>query len=101
MDVPSYLGDASVVEAMVNDYEMQFVPDYWQTARHWSTIARALARIGNVNASMDYIEQYVTLYGPLSVLRFENNHVFAEVRQTSRYRGLIAEARQLLELQAS
>ncbi len=101
VDVPSYLGDAAAVENVVNAYEMQFASDYWQTARHWSTIARALARVGRVGASMDYIDQYVTLYGPLSVLRFENNHVFADVRQTPRYQQLIEEAQQLLKLQAS
>lgn len=101
VDVPSYLGDVATVETIVSAYEMQFASDCWQTARHWSTIARALARIGRVGASMDYIEQYVTLYGPLSVLRFENNHVFEDVRQTPGYQRLIEEAQQLLELQAS
>lgn len=101
VDVPSYLGDTAAVEAAVRDYEMQFAPDYWQTARHWSSIARALARVGLVDASMNYIERYVTLYGPLSVLRFENNQVFDEVRKSTPYQSLISEARRLLDLQTS
>lgn len=101
VDVPSYLGDRAAVEAKVRDYEMQFAPDYWQTARHWSAIARALARVGLVDASVNYIERYVTLYGPLSVLRFENNHVYEGVRRTPRYVRLITEARRLLDMQTS
>ncbi|MBO6506436.1 MAG: hypothetical protein JJ850_07485 [Kordiimonadaceae bacterium] len=101
VDVPSYLGDTAAVEAAVRDYEMQFAPDYWQTARHWSSIASALARVGLVDASMNYIERYVTLYGPLSVLRFENNPVYRDARKSPRYQRLISEARRLLDLQTS
>lgn len=97
VDVPSYLGDAEAVETIVADYEAQFAPDFWQTARHWSAIARAYARLGKVDQAMDYIERYTTLYGPLSVLRFENNHVYKTVRQSARYEQLLEEARFQLE----
>lgn len=95
VDVPSYLGDIAGVQAVVSQYEDTFVADYWQTARHWSSIARALARVGLNEQALDYIEQYVILYGPLSVQRFESSHVFDEIRQSSRYQKLIEYARSL------
>lgn len=96
VDVPSYLGDTARVEALLVEYEANFVPDYWQTARHWSSIARALARVGLKERALDYIEKYVALYGPMSVLRFEDNHVYKDVRLSPRYARLKVNAQQLL-----
>lgn len=92
-DVPALMGDAEKVRAMVADYENAAPTDFWQIQKHWTSIIEALARIGDMDDALTYMERYIATFGPQAFFRFTIEPAVEPLREHPRYKALADKAK--------
>jgi hypothetical protein len=88
VELPGYLGDLEGVRVAIADAETNLRPDAWAEIDYLREFARALARGGDPEAALDYIDRMVEVRGPYIYLRLSIDPAFDTLREQPRYLAL-------------
>lgn len=91
-DVPSLMGDTDKVRAIVATYEKAAPTDFWQIQKHWTSIIEALARVGEVDDALTYMERYIATFGPQAFFRFTIEPAVEPLQEHPRYQAMADKA---------
>jgi len=88
VELPGYLGDLEGVREAIADAETDLRPDAWAEIDYLRDFARALARAGDPETALDYIDRMVEVRGPYVYLRSKIDPAFDTLREHPRYLAL-------------
>ena len=90
IELPGYVGDLDGVYKAIAEHEANRRPDAWAEIDYLMASARALARAGDPDAALDYMDRMVKVRGPYVYLQISIYPAFDKLRELSRYLELKA-----------
>ncbi len=90
IELPGYVGDLDGVREEITRFEAQRRPDAWAEIDYLTEYARALARAGDPEAALDYLDRIVRVRGPYIYESLSIDPAFDTLREHPRYLKLKA-----------